>query len=135
MLAVLFSIVCFSILDYFWIKGVMLPLYQEGLSEILLIDINGQLIIRTFPALWAYALLISALWYFVIHPHQNDGTFVIVKQGFVLGLFLYGTYALTCWTLFKGFTATLVISDILWGGTIYALTSVLTCKFIHFLSS
>ena len=134
MLALLFSVLCFSFLDYFWIKIVMLPLYQEALADILLVDVGGQLTIRAFPALWAYIILISALWHFVIYPHQHDGSVTLLQQGFLLGFFLYGTYALTCWTLFKGFKASLVIADMLWGGTICALTALLTCKFIQSVS-
>ena len=130
----LFSVLCFSMLDFLWIKVVMLPIYQSSLKDILLTDLNGALTIRTFPAFWAYAILLAALWHFVINPHQYDSARVILKQGFLLGFFLYGTYALTCWTLFKGFNAYLVIADMLWGGTIFATTSLLTCKVLNFLA-
>ena len=124
-MGIIFSILCFFLLDTIWIKAVMLPLYQSALSSILLSDI------KMLPAVLAYILLIFSLWYLVINPHRMSDNLTILKHGAIVGICLYGTYALTCWTLFEGFHAKLVFLDILWGGFLYASTALATVKFLQ----
>lgn len=135
MIAFVFSIILFSCLDIFWIQTFVLPQYQASLSEILLFDSNGQLTTRIAPALMAYSALIFSLWYLVIIPYKEQSSFVILKEGAIVGSCLYATYALTCWSVFKGFHAKIVIADILWGGFIYATTSLSTIMLMRYLKS
>ena len=58
-----------------------------------------------------------------------------LKEGAIVGSCLYATYALTCWSVFKGFHAKIVIADVLWGGFIYATTSLSTIMLMRYLKS
>ena len=129
MATLVFSIFIFSLLDLIWIKLVMLPLYENSLIEILLVDSTNQLTVRPVPSLLAYGLLVFSLWYFVIRPYHNTGSLNLLLQAAIFGFCYYGCYALTCWSLFKGFHATLAIFDMCWGGCLYALSSWATVFF------
>ena len=126
--ALLVSIVVFSALDLIWIKFVMLSLYQQNLQEILLMNQAQELTIRYLPALMAYFLLIFSLWSLILIPFSHLELEQLLKKAAVTGACLYGTYSLTCWSLFKGFTATLAFADMIWGACLYTLTTLITIK-------
>jgi len=57
------------------------------------------------------------LYYFIWKPHKP------VKDAFLLGLFSYGIYEFTNWAIFKDWKPIVVVLDMLWGGTLFALTT------------
>ena len=64
-----------------------------------------------------YITIILGLYYFIWKPHKP------VKDAFLLGLFSYGIYEFTNWAIFKDWKPFIVVLDILWGGTLFALTT------------
>lgn len=128
LLAVCFSIVVFSVLDLLWIKFVMLSLYQNYLQEILLTNELQELTVRYLPAFLAYFLLIFSLWVLILTPYGHLPMKSLLKKAALTGACLYGTYSLTCWSLFKGFTGLLAFADLFWGAMLYTLTTLITVK-------
>jgi uncharacterized membrane protein len=72
-----------------------------------------------------YIFLILGLNYFIIKPKRS------VQDAFLLGLVIYGVYETTNWALFEKWSIMSVITDTLWGGILFALTTFVSLHF-HF---
>jgi len=67
-----------------------------------------------------YIFLIYGLYYFIIKDNKK------INDAFLLGLFVYGVYELTNKSLLKDWSYKTVITDTLWGGVLFSLTTYLT---------
>ena len=67
-----------------------------------------------------YMFLIFGLYHFILKDHKSP------FDAFLLGLVIYGVYETTTYAIFKKWPFHLVIIDTLWGGTLFALTTILT---------
>jgi uncharacterized membrane protein len=122
------TIAFFLSLDMLWIKLVMKPLYLESLYMILMTNGQGTILINMMAVIGCYIVMLLALFSFVIMPLKNSSLIRFMERGSLLGFCLYGTYALTCFALFNGFTAKLVLYDILWGSFLFGSTAVVAGK-------
>ena len=64
-----------------------------------------------------YLFLIIGLYYFILKENRS------VFDAFLLGIVIYGVYDTTTYALFKHWSPVLAITDTLWGGTLFALTT------------
>ena len=48
-----------------------------------------------------------------------------IKDAFLLGIFVYGVYEGTSYSILKNWTIYTILIDTLWGGTLFALTTYL----------
>ena len=67
-----------------------------------------------------YLALIFGLNYFIISKNRSP------LDAFLLGLVIYTVYDSTNYTLFKKWSPMLAVTDSLWGGILFALTTFIT---------
>jgi len=81
---------------------------------------------RPEGAVLCYLALVLAINYFILQ--QPDKT---AMDAFILGVVIYAVYETTNYATLKKWSAMTVIMDVIWGGTLFATTTVLTnqiCK-------
>ena len=64
-----------------------------------------------------YLFLIFGLYYFILKENRS------VFDAFLLGIVIYGVYDTTTYAVFKHWSPFLAITDTLWGGILFALTT------------
>ena len=69
--------------------------------------------------------MVIGINYFILN--QNKGYI----DAFFLGLLIYSVFDLTTKAIFKNWEYKAVLIDSLWGGTLFALTTILTKKIIE----
>jgi len=72
--------------------------------------------------IFCYMFIILGLYYFIIRPRKSP------FEAFLLGLFVYGIFELTNYSLFKKWSINMVIMDTLWGGVLFFITTFLVYK-------
>ena len=70
--------------------------------------------------LFCYICLIGGLYHFILKEKRSW------VDAFFFGIIIYGVYATTIYTMFKGYPAYLAIIDVLWGGILMASTTQIT---------
>lgn len=70
-------------------------------------------------AILCYILLIYGLNYFIIDQNKS------VLDAFILGIVIYGVYETTNYALFDKWRLSAVILDTLWGGCLFALSTLI----------
>lgn len=83
---------------------------------------NKPLEVNMYSAVLCYILIISGLYYYIIHCNRP------VKDAFLLGIFVYGVYELTTMSLLRDWVWSTVIIDTIWGGTLFALSTYITYR-------
>ena len=69
-----------------------------------------------------YIFLIIGLYYFIIKPHKSP------SDAFLFGLVVYGVYETTNYSLLTNWSIFTVLIDTLWGGVLFALTTMIVNK-------
>jgi len=64
-----------------------------------------------------YIFLIFGLYYFILKENRP------IFDAFLLGIVIYGVYDTTTYAIFKHWSPVLAITDTLWGGILFALTT------------
>jgi len=64
-----------------------------------------------------YIFLIVGLYYFILKENRS------IFDAFLLGIVIYGVYDATTYAIFKHWSPVLAITDTLWGGILFALTT------------
>jgi uncharacterized membrane protein len=64
-----------------------------------------------------YLLLTFGVYYFVVREHKST------TDAFLMGVFVYGVYEATNYSVFKKWKEELAIMDTIWGGALFALTN------------
>ncbi|MDX1499422.1 MAG: DUF2177 family protein [Woeseiaceae bacterium] len=100
----------FLVVDLAWIGLFLRQIYEDQLGSLM----------RDTPAGWAagvfYVAYIVALFHFAVRPALEKARWsVAAGNGAALGAIAYGTYTLTNFAIFAGWSVTLVVSDIAWG--------------------
>jgi uncharacterized membrane protein len=78
--------------------------------------------VKYLGAVMCYALLIFALYYFIIKDRRP------VIDAILLGFVIYGVYETTTYALLKKWKLQTVMIDTLWGGILLGLTTMATYK-------
>jgi uncharacterized membrane protein len=73
-----------------------------------------------YAGILTYIFLIFGLYYFINRVNAT------AKDAFILGLTIYAVYELTNMTLFTNWTIMISLIDIIWGGILFYLTTVLS---------
>jgi uncharacterized membrane protein len=71
----------------------------------------------------SYLFLIIAINYFIIVPNKS------VEDAFILGVVIYGVFEYTNYAIFKKWSELFVITDTIWGGLLFAITTYITNQF------
>jgi uncharacterized membrane protein len=78
---------------------------------------GSPMVINLFGAVVTYVFLIFGLNYFIIRPGRPAG------DAFLLGLVVYGVYEFTNLALLSKWQLFTAVSDTLWGGALFYLTT------------
>ena len=116
MIHVLLYIVTASVflaLDVVMLKKVMYPLFSSNIGPMMLEDF------RMGPAAVFYLFYVVGVVWFVSIPALNVGSIAqAFYAGAVLGALAYGTYEFTNFATLKGWTAQMVMVDVIWGAVL-----------------
>lgn len=105
----------FLVIDLAWIGLFLRRVYEEQLGALM----------RDAPAGWAagvfYLAYVAGLVHFAVRPAlEQSRPGLAAANGAALGAIAYGTYTLTNFAIFAGWSVSLVISDIAWGALLSA---------------
>jgi uncharacterized membrane protein len=89
--------------------------YQNMIQKIQ----GSSLKMKLVPTIACYVILISSLYYFIIH---KKGSYL---DAFLLGLFIYGVYSTTNMAIFKDWPLKVGLIDLTWGGFLFLITTYL----------
>ena len=105
--------IVFLALDVVMLKKVMYPLFSSNIGPIMLEDL------RMGPAAVFYLFYVVGVVWFVSIPALNVGSIAqAFFAGAVLGALAYGTYEFTNFATLKGWTAQMVMVDVIWGAVL-----------------
>ena len=85
---------------------------------------GSPMVVNLFAAVATYVFLIFGLNYFIIRPKRS------AWDAFLLGLVVYGVYDFTNLALLSKWQLFTALTDTLWGGTLFYLTT----RLVEFLS-
>ena len=105
--------IVFLALDVVMLKKVMYPLFSSNIGPMMLEDF------RMGPAAVFYLFYVMGVVWFVSIPALNVGSIAqAFFAGAVLGALAYGTYEFTNFATLKGWTAQMVMVDVIWGAVL-----------------
>lgn len=113
------SLVAFLIIDFIWLGIISRNFIQSQLGELLTEKL------KLLPALITYLLIVLGVVYFAVLPGLKEGNIAkTIISAILFGLICYATYDLTNYSTIKDWPLKLTLVDIIWGGTISSLVSV-----------
>jgi uncharacterized membrane protein len=80
---------------------------------------GSPLKMELLPTVACYIVLVSSLYYFVIH---KKGSYL---DAFLLGFFIYAVYETTNMAIFKDWSLSVGLIDLTWGGFLFLITTYL----------
>ncbi|MDT2018141.1 MAG: DUF2177 family protein [Planktomarina sp.] len=114
----------FLFIDVIWLSQFFSYIYQPNIGELL----RENIII--FPAILFYIIYPLGATILVALPSLEK---VLLKtifiNGFILGVIAYGTYNLTNMATLEGWSAKVVIIDMIWGGFLTGVSVLLGTLF------
>jgi uncharacterized membrane protein len=111
----------FLLLDYLWLGRIMARFYREQLGS--LARGSGDSMTPDIPsAVVVYLLIPLGIVLFAL-PHVSDENLIgsSLLWGFLYGIVLYGVYDLTNYSVLAKWPLKLTVVDILWGGVLNAV--------------
>ncbi len=110
----------FLFIDVIWLSQSFSYFYQPNIGDLLREDVI------LFPAALFYLIYPLGITILVVLPLLKKGLFkTIFLKGFVLGFVAYGTYNLTNMATLQGWSASVVVVDMIWGGVLTGVSSLL----------
>ena len=94
------SLISFIILDSIWIKIFVKDCYLNELRQLLNLSGGDKIQVNILAA---------------VYPNMSKSWYKSLIDGALIGLITYGTFDLTSHALFKGWSWSITIPDILWG--------------------
>ena len=120
------SILILLILDFLWIGLFMKNRYQNEIKQIQ----GTQMSVNIAYAVVSYVLMAVGLVLFVLPNIRSEHRLLdSLKYGFLFGIVVYGIYDFTAAAVISKWNMTTAILDVLWGGTVFFLSSYLGSNF------
>ncbi len=116
---ILFSGTAMILLDSIYLNSIGTT-YAEQVAKIQRTAMN----INYKGVIFCYILLVFGLYYFILKDRKS------VFDAFLLGIVIYGVYDATTYAIFKKWSPLLAFIDTIWGGTLFALTTMITYNFM-----
>jgi uncharacterized membrane protein len=108
--------------DYIWFKFLAGDIYQKDLKDLLMYE-NGQMQIRPGATLAVYLSMSLLITHFVIYPAlEKNSLFYATYRSAILGGLVYAVYEFTNRAVLEGWSSSVILPDILWGATLFALS-------------
>ena len=110
----------FLFIDIIWLSQSFSYFYQPNIGDLLREDVI------LLPAALFYIIYPLGVTILVVLPSLKKGlSKAIFFNGFVLGFVAYGTYNLTNMATLQGWSANVVVVDMIWGGVLTGVSSLL----------
>lgn len=91
---------------------------------------HKPLVVKPYYAFITYLLMSYGLYNYVYkNINANNWENDTLSKGFVFGIVLYGVFDFTNLAIFSNYSFTTAMIDVLWGGTLMALTT----NFVYYL--
>ena len=119
MLQLFFVLLTFLVLD-----SIYIGLQLSSLNKIYKKIQNKPLSLKPLGAILCYIFMVFVLYYFILSQKKS------VVDAFLLGLCIYGIYNTTSYAVLTDFPFSLVITDTLWGGILFASATFIYYKTI-----
>lgn len=104
-------------LDFLYLK------FISSSFDKMITNIQGKpLQLKLIPTILCYCLLVSVFYYFISKGNRT------ITEAFFLGFAIYGIYDTTNMATIDAWNWNIVAIDTLWGGSLFALTHLLTTK-------
>lgn len=124
------TLAIFLSLDFLWLALVAKSLYFKELKSIVLSKDGKNISARILPAGIFYFLFVAGILFFVLKYSVDERSlWIALLNGCFFGLFTYGTYDLTNYSVLKDWSLTITIVDIIWGVVLSSSVSVLSYLF------
>ena len=115
----LVTLVVFLGVDAVWLKTVMKPLFDRHIGDLMAETL------RFGVAAGFYAFYVMGILYFASIPALRDGGWQLAAlNGAILGFLAYGTYEATSFSIMRGWTWSMLITDVVWGTLLTSLSAV-----------
>ena len=102
-----------------------LNLFKDYFNKVVT-NIQGSPIeLDYYATIGCYIVMVIGINYFILR--ENKG----YLDAFFLGLLIYSVFDLTTKAIFKNWEYKAVVIDSLWGGTLFAITTIITKKIIE----
>jgi uncharacterized membrane protein len=124
-LSYLIILVVFLVFDVAWIGVVARKFYAKSIGFLMAKKPNWT------PAICFYLLYVLGIMFFVVNPaiEKESIAFAVLSGGF-FGLIAYSTYDLTNLATIKDWPIKLTVIDLIWGGVLTSITSMISFTFI-----
>lgn len=114
------TLIAYLLIDAVWLTLTSSAIYRETLGDIMLAGF------KPVPAIAVYLLQVLGLMVFVMPRARASGRVSsALIYGAAFGIFTYGLYDLTNLATLKHWTVALAITDIVWGGVVSGLASMI----------
>jgi uncharacterized membrane protein len=107
------------VLDSFYLRSIG-KIYGEQVAKVQRTAMN----VKLEGALICYLIMILGLYYFILKDNKS------IFDAFLLGIFVYGVYDATTYAIFKKWSPLIASIDALWGGVLFAMTTMITYALI-----
>jgi uncharacterized membrane protein len=126
------TFVSFMALDMLWLGVIMKKFYHEQMGD-LLRKSAGNLSPNWLAAILLYVIMVAGLVVFVL-PRLNASMpwWEMFGWGFFYGIVLYSVYDLTNFAILKNWPLSLTIVDLIWGGLIFGISTLIMFKISNF---
>jgi len=107
------SFVAFILIDFTWLGFVAKRFYAKYIGQMLAKDVIWS------AAVVFYFMYVAGVYYFAIAPALEKGELSLaIRNGVLLGLLCYATYDFTNMATLEGWSWTVVVVDVIWGGVL-----------------
>tara|TARA_B100000424_G_C22936526_1_gene498317 strand:- start:562 stop:975 length:414 start_codon:yes stop_codon:yes gene_type:complete len=120
--AVLF-IILFTI-DFFFISYVLGPIFGDNVKTIQ----GTKMEVKKLPAAFAWFCTVFSLYYFIIRENRSE------FEAAILGFLAYGIFDGTNLAIFKKYSLKAFFIDILWGTTLFYISTLIFNSIRKYLS-
>jgi uncharacterized membrane protein len=104
------------------LDGIFLYFIKDLFSKQIFQVQNSEIQIKLLGVIISYIFIILSLYWFIIKENKS------LKDAFILGLCIYAIYEYTSYSLLKNWNFKTTIIDTLWGGTLFALSTLIYNK-------
>ena len=117
---IIISAITMLLLDFVYLSTIT-NTYSEAIASIQ----RTVMTIKYEGAALCYLFLVFGLYYFILSENKSP------VDAFWLGIVIYGVYEATSYAILKKWPLKLVLIDTLWGGVLFALTTIITYHLIN----
>ena len=120
--------IVFLIIDLPVLKTIMKPMWENMIETI---QVSPMEVNTRYP-IFAYLLMtLSIVTYVLPHVSKDNILRDSILIGGTLGLIIYGIFDFTNLSIFKNYGLKVALIDILWGATLYTLTTYISKTILH----